>query len=67
MQELIRQAKEVYNLTGEVYIFENGNIFSDKRFALDYSKESGLNYLHYDLSNDKEVSTKTEDKPKSKK
>jgi hypothetical protein len=46
-------AKEKYNLSGIVYVFENGNIFDNKKHAQTYSKEINIDYVELDLEDKK--------------
>jgi len=53
IEELKRLAKEKYNLSGIVYVFENGNIFDNKKHAQTYSKEINIDYVELDLEDKK--------------
>jgi hypothetical protein len=59
MEELIKKAKELYNLSGVVFIFEDGNIFVNEQFAKDYSAQKDLKYNTVDLDNKEDLKPKT--------
>lgn len=55
--QLKKLAKEKYNLSGIVYIFDNGNIFTNEDFAKKYSEQFGIKYDVVNLD-EKEIETK---------
>ena len=58
IEEIKKLAKEKYNLSGIVYIFENGNIFTIEAGAKRYSEESKIPFEVVDLDEKKEIETK---------
>ncbi len=67
MEELIKKAKEVYNLNGVVFIFEDGNIFNNKEYAKLHAKERGIDFKEVNLDNPAKDEVKEEIKPKNNK
>ena len=51
-----QELKEKYELSGIVYIFEDGNVFQDEKIAKIYETEIGQSYETVDL--DKEIKSK---------
>ena len=56
-EEQIKAAKEKYNLSGIIYMFENGNIFNNEAYAKKYTEETNLKYEVVDLDK-KEIENK---------
>lgn len=43
-EQQIKEAKEKYNLSGIVYMFDNGNIFTNESYAKKYTEQTNLKY-----------------------
>lgn len=69
MNELIKKAKEIYLLSGEVYIFEDGNIFNNKEYAKLHAIDKGIEFttVNLDEDNSKISEEKEISKPNKKK